>query len=148
MNTLELQEYLHEHIPLSKAMSVEVLEATADGVKLFAPLGPNINHRDTVFGGSASALAILCAWAWLYLRLKRDNMDSRIVIQRSTMEFELPIVEGFEAWSAVQDATAWLKFINTLERRKRARMSVAVALHCQGERVGRFEGDFVALSVQ
>lgn len=146
MSTIELQEYLHEHIPLSKAMSVEVLEATADGVKLFAPLAPNINHRDTVFGGSASALAILCAWAWLYLRLKRENMDSRIVIQRSTMEFELPIVEGFVAWSAAQDATAWLKFINTLKRKKRARMSVAVKLYCREEGVGKFVGDFVAKS--
>jgi thioesterase domain-containing protein len=66
----ELAQYLHEHIPLSRAMGVEVVEATWDGVSLRAPLAPNINHRETVFGGSASAVAILAAWALLYVRLQ------------------------------------------------------------------------------
>ena len=57
-----IKEYLYEHIPLSKAMGVEVVEAVSDRVLLKAPLAPNINHRETVFGGSASALCILSAW--------------------------------------------------------------------------------------
>jgi thioesterase domain-containing protein len=63
MNEYELQRYLHERIPLSRAMAVEVRAATAEGVEIYAPLAPNINHRDTVFGGSASAVAILTTWS-------------------------------------------------------------------------------------
>lgn len=129
-------------------MSVEVLEATAEGVKLFAPLAPNINHRDTVFGGSASALAILSAWALLYIRIEKESIRSRVVIQRSTMNYERPITDGFTALSAIQDATTWLKFVNTLKRKKRARIAVAAALYCNGDKVGEFDGDFVALSMQ
>ena len=147
MSTHELQEYLHKHIPLSKAMRVEVREATAERVEMFAPLAPNKNHRDTVFGGSASALAILSAWALLYVRLEKESMNCRIVIQRSTMEYERPITGGFIASSAGHDSTAWLKFINTLKRKHRARISVAVALDCEGQKVAKFEGDFVALSI-
>lgn len=63
MKRCDLEQYLHEHIPLSRAMGVEVQEADWNGVTLRAPLAPNNNHRETVFGGSASAVAILAAWA-------------------------------------------------------------------------------------
>ena len=129
-------------------MRVEVLVATAAGVKLSAPLAPNINHRDTVFGGSASALAILSAWSLLYIRLQEENLSSRLVIQKSAMNYERPITAEFTAWSVIPDATIWLKFMNTLKRKSRARISVAAVLHCKEEEVGKFEGDFVALLMQ
>ena len=81
----ELERYLHQHIPLSKAMQVSVVEVLPAGVVLSAPLAPNINHRDTVFGGSASALAILAAWSLLHTRLSGEGIASRLVIQRNTM---------------------------------------------------------------
>lgn len=67
----ELEKYLHGHIPLSKAMEVAVVQVQPEGVILSAPLAPNINHRDTVFGGSASAVAILAAWSLLQHSLDR-----------------------------------------------------------------------------
>jgi thioesterase domain-containing protein len=63
MNRFELEHYLHQHNPLSRAMGVEVVMADWHAVTLRAPLAPTINHRKTVFGGSASAVAILAAWA-------------------------------------------------------------------------------------
>jgi hypothetical protein len=81
----ELERYLHEHIPLSRAMGVAVDSATTDGVRLRAPLAPNINHRETVFGGSASALCILAAWQRLDAMLARKGR-ARIEIQ-ATLEY-------------------------------------------------------------
>ena len=140
-----LQNYLHERIPISKSMGVEVLEATVNGVKLVAPLSPNINHRETVFGGSASAVAILSAWSYLYLRLKNENINSRIVIQRNTMHYEHPITDTFTASSVVCDPLIWSKFIATLKRKNRARVKISSILHCNGRKVGEFEGYFVAM---
>lgn len=139
-----LQKYLHEHIPISRAMGVEVLEATTNGVKLSAPLLPNINHRETVFGGSASSVAILSAWSLLYLRLKNEAMDSRIVIQRSKMTYEHPITDSFTASSVIRDPAAWLTFIGALRRKGRARVTVDSILYCNDRKVGGFEGEFVA----
>ena len=148
MKVGSLQEYLHENIPLSKAMGVEVLEATVNGVTLSAPLSPNINHRETVFGGSASSVAILSAWSLLYLRLKNENINSRIVIQRSTMTYESPITDMFTASSVVRDPADWLKFVTTLRRKNRARVYVTSILHCNDKKVGELEGGFVALDAQ
>jgi thioesterase domain-containing protein len=138
-----LQRYLHDHIPLSKAMEVEVAEATDNGVALAAPLAPNINHRETVFGGSASAVAILSAWTLMYLRLKSEQLNVRIVIQKSTMTYERPITGRFIASAAISDTTAWRRFVDTLKRKRRGRFTVRSILHCNAEKVGEFEGDFV-----
>ena len=139
-----LQRYLHDRIPLSKAMDVQVVEATEDCVTLCAPLEPNINHRDTVFGGSASAVAILSAWTLMYLRLKSEGFNVRIVIQKNTMTYERPIAGRFTASATVSDPAAWKRFVDTLRRKSRGRFTVRSVLHRDAERAGEFVGDFVA----
>ena len=52
----ELTQYLRTQIPLTQAMAVTVASIEANAVALQAPLAPNINHRHSVFGGSAAAL--------------------------------------------------------------------------------------------
>jgi thioesterase domain-containing protein len=148
MDIATLQKYLHEHIPLSRAMEVEVVEATDSGVTLAAPLAPNINHRETVFGGSASAVAILSAWALMYLRLKSEQLNVRIVIQKNTMTYERPITGRFTASAAIADTTAWRRFADALKRKGRGRFTVRSTLHRDAEKVGEFEGDFVGWILQ
>lgn len=146
MDPSELQQYLHQHIPLSRAMGVGVITATRDDITLSAPLAPNINHRDTVFGGSASAVALLAAWGLLYMRLRHEGIASRLVVQRNTMNYEQPITGDFTATATIEDASGWQRFIHMLRRRGRARISVTVHLHSKGLEVGELSGDFVALS--
>ncbi|MFD2755054.1 YiiD C-terminal domain-containing protein [Comamonas terrae] len=141
-----LERYLHDHIPLSRAMAVEVVSTEPDGVLLRAPLAPNINHRDTVFGGSASALAILAAWSLLHQRLGAEGLDSRLVIQRNTMEYEQPIAGAFQARSALVEPQQWPQFIRMLARKGKARIAVASLLGDEhGTPAGRLVGEFVAL---
>lgn len=144
----ELEKYLHDHIPLSKAMQVSVLSVTDDAVVLSAPLAPNINHRDTVFGGSASAVAILAAWSLLHTRLSGAGIASRLVIQRNTMSYELPIDGAFTANSFIEQAQEWARFTRLLARRGKARITVSAVLEYAGQIVARFSGEFVALTSQ
>ncbi len=142
MSPTQLQTYLHEQIPLSRAMCVEVLESGAAGVVLTAPLAPNINHRATVFGGSAAALATLAAWSVLHIALAGQ---ARLVIQEQTMRFERPITGGFAARSHLEDDDAWARFRRTLTRRGRARLTLPAVLEQDAMVVGQFTGEFVAL---
>jgi len=141
-----VQRYLYQYIPLSAAMGVEVRTASMGYVKLAAPLRPIVNHTETVFGGSAAALATLSAWTLLHLRLEKAQSDARLVIQRSRMEYEKPIPGDFEAVCDFGDDAAWARFLETLERRGRARLTLAAHLVHAKARVASFEGDFVALS--
>jgi len=145
MHPPELQDYLRERIPLSRALGVEVRSATPEGVQIYAPFGPNINHRDTVFGGSACAVAILAAWSALLLRLQADGLDGRIVIHRNTMIYERPITGDFTARAAPPDAAAWTKFRAAHARRRMVRLHMLAHLECGGEDVGTLDGEFVVL---
>ena len=127
-------------------MGVQVKIATPEQVLLFAPLGPNINHHRTVFGGSAVVLATLSAWTLLHLRLTHEQLDAQLVIQRSCMEYERPIAGDFEAACGFTDAAAWQKFRSTLARRGRARMTLNSRLLHASHEMGSFVGDFVVLA--
>lgn len=142
----QLKLYLHQHIPLSEAMAVSVDRITPESVVLRAPLAPNINHRATVFGGSASAVAILSAWSLLHTGLSSAGIDCRLVIQRNTMEYTLPITGEFTARSTLQQPGEWQKFLRTLARMGKARITVAATLEQNGQPAGHFTGEFVALA--
>ena len=145
MQAAELERYLHEHIPLSRAMQVGVVAVGPESVLLRAPLAPNINHRETVFGGSASALAILSAWSLLQLRMMAAGLAPRLVIQRNTMDYELPIAGAFVARSALAEPGHWTQFTHMYERKGKARIAVNAVLSFEGEVAGRFNGEFVAI---
>ncbi|MDP4074665.1 YiiD C-terminal domain-containing protein [Acidovorax sp. A1169] len=144
MSPNDLQDYLHQHIPLSSAMAVSVMEASIERVVLSAPLAPNINHRETVFGGSASAVAILAGWSMLHMKLSAQNLGSRLVIQRNTMEYGLPIDGTFTAVAEAPSEQAWRAFVRMFERKGLGRIEQASVLMYQGQPAGRLTGEFVA----
>lgn len=145
MSPEQLERYLHEHIPVTRAMAVTVETVDRDSVVLRAPLAPNVNHRETVFGGSASALAILAAWSLVHTRLARFGIESRVVIQRNTMDYVAPITGSFTARSVLAEPQHWPRFTRTLQRRGKGRTEVAAVLEQDERIVGRFIGEFVAL---
>lgn len=146
VNAAALREYLRDHIPLAAAMAIDVLVAGTEAVTLSAPLAPNINHRDTAFGGSVSALAILAAWSLLHLRLQAAGIGNRLVIQRNTMQYERPIEGVFTARAALVAPAAWERFLTLLRRRGRARIAVGAVVEYRQAVAGSFEGEFVALT--
>jgi thioesterase domain-containing protein len=146
--TLEtLTAYLHEHIPLTRALAVAAAAWDGRTLRLTAPLAPNLNHRGTAFGGSLSALAILSGWGALYLALGARASGVRLVIQRSALSFDAPADGDFAASSTLPAPREWERFQRTLERRGRARVTVPGELDCLGRRAGRHEGVYVAVGI-
>lgn len=141
-----LESYLHTHIPLTRAMQVRVLSVDVSGVRLGAPIEPNINHRNTVFGGSAATLAILSGWTLIHTRLRDAAFPSRIVIQRSSVEYLSPVHTDFEAFCPAPDPERWSRFLAGLRRRGRARILLNAELTGADGVAGSFEGAYVAMS--
>lgn len=145
MSPAELQQYLHDHIPLSRAMGVAVDDIGGDSLSLSAPLEPNINHHETLFGGSAAAVAILSAWSLVHVGMLREGLRCSLVIQRNSMEYLQPVRGHFTASARLANAEDWPRFVEMLQRRGRARISVEAVIACQGQHAGRLLGEFVAL---
>jgi thioesterase domain-containing protein len=142
-----LERYLHAQMPISKAMGVRVLKAERSVVLLCAPLKPNLNHRETFFGGSAAALATLAAWGLAHSRLEAEaGLDAHLVIQRSTMEYLEPAAAEVEAECVAPPDPVWSKLVRTVRKWGRGRIELVVELRAEGGVVGSFEGAFVALT--
>ena len=140
-----VERYLHQHIPLTAHMEVGVHLIDAAGVRLTAPLAPNINHRQTAFGGSAAALATLACWTLIHLRLVELPLQSSIVVRRSTMDYEAPIDTDFAAFCPSPDTAAWTQFTEELTRRGKGRIDLAAEVLCREVRAASFAGQFVAI---
>ena len=148
MTTLdEITAYLHEHIPLSRHLGAVVQAYDGASIRVGAPLAPNLNHRNTAFGGSLSALAILSGWALLHLNLRNLGLPNRLVIQRSSLDFQAPVDGDFTAISTLPPAAEWDRFLSTLARHGRARVSVPGAIHCAAGIGATHEGVYVALQI-
>lgn len=143
-----LEAYLHLHIPLTRAMQVQVVSVDPSGVRLRAPIEPNINHRNTVFGGSAATLAILSGWTLIHTRLRATGFAGRIVIQRSSVDYHQPIHADFECFCPAPAAERWDRFITALRRRGRARIVLSAELSGDDGPAGTFEGSYVAMTQQ
>lgn len=144
MTPAALADYLHNHIPLSRAMDVSVVEASAETVVVEAPLGPNINVHGTMFGGSAATLGLLAAWSVLHLRLDAEGIANQLVIHRTETEYLRPI-SGTARAQARLDGAEWETFAHMLERRGKARLKVTAELVFEGEVAARLVGEFVAI---
>lgn len=145
MDPQRLETYLTEQIPIAGALGVQVLASAPPRVVLEAPLGPNINHMRSAFGGSVASLATLAGWCLVHVQLDEMGLEVDIVIQRSSMDFTAPAQAAFRASCALEDTGAWSRLARTVTRFGRGRIHLEVPVEADGRRVGSFEGTYVAL---
>jgi thioesterase domain-containing protein len=148
MTAAELEKYLHSHIPITAAMAIGVERIADDELVLRAPLKPNINHRETLFGGSGSAILIVAAWSLLHLKLEATGIAHRLVIQRNTMSYDAPVEGDFTARAFLAPDTDWDRAIEMLARRGKARITASAELIYNGAVAGRMDADFVTLAIR
>jgi len=143
---LDVERYLHDHIPITRALGLTVVRADTGGVELAAPLAPNINHRSTVFGGSAISVAILAAWTLVHLwTLELDRLGRyRVVISRTAMDYLAPIQGDFSA-SCTPPSDAFDRFTRALERRRRGAVDLTARVTTGGLEAASFSGSYVAM---
>ena len=137
-----LERTLHGEIPISHAMGVRVAGYDGTTLKLSAPLAPNINHKCTAFGGSLYALAVLCGWGMLHLKLAEAGLHKHIVIQESNIRYLLPVDQDMQAECRLDEA-ALQPFLRTLARHGRARLSLDVVIRHNNQPAVEFSGRYV-----
>lgn len=139
-----MTDYLHQHIPLTAALGARVLLCSEKSVRISAPLQPNLNHRNTAFGGSLATLGILSGWTLLHFALRARGVEARLVIQKSECEFLEPVAHEFIAESTLPEAE-WERFLATLTKHRRARIAIGSAISADGRAAVAASGSYVAL---
>jgi thioesterase domain-containing protein len=141
-----LEAFLHEKIPLARAMGLHVAESNARRLVLEAPLPPNKNHLGTAFGGSLHALPTLACYAGLWTLLREAGIDGHVVVKHSQARYREPVTGTLRAVCARPAPARVTEFISDLRRHKKARMDlVAVVEGAGGKPAVEFSGTFVAI---
>lgn len=146
MNEQELEDFLYQQIPITKAMGIKVLEFTESKVRLSAKLEPNKNDKRTAFGGSINSLMTICGWALAFKNIKKIDTDAHIVIHKSNIKYLKPIWEDFVAECSLLDEEGRTKFLNAYERHKKSRIKLHVQCSKEDTLLAEYEGEYVAYS--
>lgn len=140
----ELNEVLHNNIPITKQMQISVLKSEARALSLQAPLNKNYNHLNTAFGGSIYSLAVLTGWGMIYSILKQNNMQGHIVIHKSQIEYLKPITSNMKAICNLDDEKVISRFVKVYEKKNVSRIQLEIKVYDEDEICKAvFTGNFV-----
>ena len=140
----QIEQIIHGKIPISKEMGISLERYDTTGLVIKAPLQKNINHKQTAFGGSLNAVAVLSCWAFLYLLVNQiDETHPQIVIQKSSIRYLHPVATDFEAVCAWPEAAKIAFFQKMYYRKKKARIELTAKIFTANEPAVIFNGAFV-----
>ena len=146
MSARGLEAFLHEKIPLTRAMGLHVAESNARRLVFEAPLDKNINHLGTAFGGSLHALPTLICYAGLWTLLREAGFEGHVVVKRSQAFYRTPVKGKLRAVWERPPAAAVQVFLHDLQRHKKARMDLSAIVEGDPDKPAvEFTGSFVAL---
>ena len=145
LSARDLQGFLHEKIPLTRAMGVAVIESGARLV-LEAPLTANVNHLGTAFGGALHALTTLACYAALWTLLREAGLDGHVVVKKSAASYRQPVTGTLRAICRRPPPDLAATFLGDLRRHKKARMELTAVIEgADGQPAVEFSGTFVAV---
>lgn len=130
-----LELFLHEMIPLAKAMGVTVELSDERRLVLTAPHEPNRNSLNTAFGGSLVTLATLAGYGvmWELMRNEKETdreglgqpqAEWRIVVKESRAAYRHPVLRELRAICERPAKAAIDEFNATLARYGKARLNL------------------------
>ena len=142
MTESKAEKFLHEQIPLTRAMGLRVVAHDDAGFTVEAPVALNSNHLRTAFGGSINAVATLAAYGFLWVEL--NDAAAHVVVAESSIRFLRPVRETIRATCLRPDASLLEEFRRRFTKTGKARITLRVKVTEAGEIAAEFEGRFVA----
>ncbi|CRX37482.1 YiiD C-terminal domain-containing protein [Estrella lausannensis] len=147
MNHEELQKYLHDNIPLTRCMKVQVEMASLNRVVLTAPLQENINHKKTAFGGSLHTIATLSCWSLAFLNSVTLRGKADLVISESHILYLRPVTSDIICIAAQDDSKVWKRFEQGYLKFGKSRIRLSAKIFQDGHLAVDYNGDFAAVKV-
>jgi thioesterase domain-containing protein len=136
------EKFLHEQIPITRAMGLRVVANDERGFTVEAPVALNSNHLRTAFGGSINAVATLAAYGLLWLEM--NDPAVHVIVAESSIRFLRPVRETIRAVCLRPPANELEAFRTQLVEKGKARIVLRVNVTEAGQIATEFEGIFVA----
>lgn len=145
MTAADLEKRILTDIALARHIGVRVVEFDSRSLVLGAPFASNSNHKGTAFGGSLFSLAVLAGWGLLTVKLHEHGVEGELVIQDSRVSYLAPVTGELIARAALPAEPELEKFLRAVDRYRKGRIRLHVAIENAGREAVRFEGTFALL---
>lgn len=124
----KFQQQLHEDIPLTKDMSMQIVSFNNNQLKVQAPLTQNINDKGSVFGGSSSALMIISAWSLIKLSCEAHNIQADIVIHKNETIWNKPLYSDLHIIAEFAESYDFNEIKGKIKQGKHQRITCRIKL--------------------
>jgi thioesterase domain-containing protein len=140
-----LVAFIHEGIPLARAMVLELGAYDGERLTLTSPLAPNVNDKGCAFGGSLVSLMTLTGWGLVELALRQRGEDCDLYVGESTVRYLSPVWGDFQSQAQRAEDASWEVFFATLAARSRARIAITAEIPGEnGKPAATLAAQFVA----
>lgn len=139
----KIEGFLHEKIPLTRAMALHVESYDDQQLVLTAPLEINHNHLGTAFGGSLAAMAMVAGYALVWLML--GGREGHVVVRDASINFRRPVRGILRAVCERPDEATLAEFRMKFASAGSAHLRLKVSVEQDSRVAVSFEGTFVAM---
>ncbi len=141
----ELEETLKKDIPIAAEMGIQDLQIQDYKLTLKLPLSPNINHKQTMFGGSLYAAGALACYGLFLAGLRGQSiLTNDIVISEGGMKYMAPVDRDAIIQAQWNSEAEMKKFFQSLKAKSKARVLMRAQVLLGDQVCAEFSGHFVA----
>jgi len=141
----QLSQFFKAHLPITQFMEMDVESYDGQTLILHAPLPPNINDKQTAFGGSLYNASVMACWGMLYLKTLEAGIKCNQVVTKGTIEYKAPVQGDIRAIRQAPGPGELEKLLTTFKLKGRARLTLTSSIECSGKKAVAFEGSYAIL---
>ncbi|MFL0809364.1 MAG: thioesterase domain-containing protein [Agarilytica sp.] len=138
----QLEQFLETHVPASQYMGIQPKEYDGKTLALCAPLEPNINDKQTAFGGSLYCVCVLSCWGMLYMKTLEKGITCEQVVTESNISYLAPVSGEIIATCKAPEESDLKTFFEKYEEKGRARLTLSSTIECEGNIAVKFQGSY------
>ncbi len=142
----QLSAFFQAHLPITQFMNMDVESYDGKTLILHAPLGPNINDKQTAFGGSLYNAAVMACWGMAYLKTQEAGIRCNQVVTQGSIEYKAPVQGDIRAICHAPSNEVVDQFIEHFKHKGRSRITLNATIECSGKTAVEFEGTYAILS--
>jgi len=141
----KLIDYLKRNVPLTREMDIRAGQQNDVWLELAMPLAPNLNDKQTAFGGSLATLCTLSGWCVCAQLCETQTSGFDIAVIDSHIRYRLPVRQDpICARAYYPERTKISEFTRALEQQGHARLMLHAEVLIEGHAAVSFEGRYYA----
>ncbi|MGR6874751.1 thioesterase domain-containing protein [Pseudomonas sp. HK3] len=142
----QLSQFFETHLPITQFMKMDVESYDGETLILRAPLAPNINDKQTAFGGSLYNAAVMACWGMAHLKTLEAGIQCNQVVTKGCIEYKAPVQGDIRAICKAPSQATLEQFIDHFKHKGRSRITLNAVIECSGKTAVEFEGTYAILS--